>query len=1069
MVSKRNRIVAVLCIAAMLLALFAVQHGERTAYAEPSDNETTLHPAADTYIRGADYENTNFGASTALEVRNQGFSLSNRLAYLKFDYSHVSGGIEEATLRLYAHTIGQDETRTVSVYSSADKSWAESAMTWNNAPTHSTTLDGNPDFAHAGDFVVTNPTPGSVYRDHEHDNVGFWYEVDVTEAVQSQPDGIVSFVLLIKAVAETNHVNFNSREHSGAKPELVIRTSDSGPGDPGDPGEPGGPYAPVVYTPDEDTYVAGLNNASPNPFHQETKLEVRHHATGDNIRRSYLKFNFADFDKDLDKAALRLFATKIGATATRTIEIGGVTNAWSASTLTWSGAPSAKNSSVTIAELEIANPNNGTEWTGGQWFEIDVTDYVKDRIHDQEVSFVVWIRDTSPNGTAPNNQVHFNSSEAPDGKPQLVLKPRGEIHEAEQLPKTVSEDVYEVNETDASASGGMVNIVRMNGEGDFIEYALDVPEAGVYAVKVNNKTGADRGIYQLNINGAAQGQPYDQYSASEAYVEEDFGLVHFDSAGAKMFKFVIVGRNTESSGYDLGIDYIRLARPQLEQVAEVTANPPAGTLEEPADVVLTTSTAGAAIYYRIDADPDWVLYTGPIHVDRQMKITAKAVKPPFMLDSDPVEFHYRFPVDTDVLIKRTAAPITLDGVVDIESAEWAGADLIKLEGTTDANGVRTADVYMKYDYEMLYIGANIKDPTPMVNAHTGTGIWNGDALEIFIGDEDLDSVEHDPNVMAPSDRQIVFSAGIVHGYQSYLHVNGATSFPVMLMHIKQDADGKGYTMEAAIPLETLGFLKPWRDGGTPTIMNVVLSDGGFGGRGHWGWTTDGEQTKKSRGLWGKATFEAAPDPADEIEVTTDADPETRVVTLSGRTLHVQNKYVAMLVRDPSGNVAAFEQVTSDGDGNFTFHYQIKENDADGVYTVLIGGEDIAVPKETSFTLAPGGEEPEYGLNIDPVQFTDYSGNAVTELTGSGFILANVRVTNESNEPAQASLIVALYGENHALQRINTIEKTIASGETVTMKAGFDLPANTADSRVKVFVWDSLEGMLPLSDVQVFPN
>jgi len=555
-------------------------------------------------------------------------------------------------------------------------------------------------------------------------------------------------------------------------------------------------------------------------------------------------------------------------------------------------------------------------------------------MYDKEVSFVAWIRSTSHNGEASNNEVFFNSSEAAVGKPQLVLTPGGE---------------------------------------------------------------------------------------------------------------------------------------QLEQVSGVTANPPAGLLEAPTDVELSTSTEGATIYYRIDAEPSWIEYTAPIHVDKAQKISAKAVKPPLMADSDVVEFNYRFPVNTDVLIRRAASTITLDGAVDPEGDEWSGADLIKLEGVTDGNGVRTADVFMKYDYEMLYIGAKIKDPTPMVNAQTGSGIWNGDALEIFVGDEDLESSVYPPGGMAPSDRQIVLGGGIVNGYQSYLNVAGVNSFPAILMHIKPDADGKGYTMEAAIPLDTLGFIKPWRNGGTNTIMNVVLSDGGYGGRGHWGWSTTGEQTKKSRGLWGRAAFEAAADPADEIEAMATVDAATGQVTITGRTLHVQNKFVAMLVRDPSGNIAAFEQVLSDEEGRYTFQIERSGSLAGaGEYLVLIGGDGITVPKETSFIVMEE-EEPGSGFTIGQVQFTDISGNAVTELTGSGFIRANVTVTNDSSDSAQAAIIVALYNDDNTLQRISTVDKSMAAGETTVMRAGFDLPADTANSRIKVFVWDSLEGMKPMSDVQLFPN
>lgn len=433
------------------------------------------------------------------------------------------------------------------------------------------------------------------------------------------------------------------------------------------------------------------------------------------------------------------------------------------------------------------------------------------------------------------------------------------------------------------------------------------------------------------------------------------------------------------------------------------------------------------------------------------------------------------PITTSVTVKKAASKVTLDGIVELDqngnpAGEWSGSQYIRIYGAIDDNGDKhSADIYLQYDYENLYIGAKIKDPTPMENTRTGSGIWNGDCLELFIGVEDLDFTQYPSDGMIPSDIQIVFSGGKTNGYQSYFHTNGVTTFPVMLFGIEPDEDGKGYTIEAAIPLDVLGFEKPWQNEGMELILNAVLNDGASPGRGQWGWTTEGEQVKKSRGLWGRAAFEAVPDPDEEIEVTVNVDNESQLVTVSGRTKNVHGKFVSMLVRDPDGDIFTFDQVESDEQGNFAFSFNMnrKDEQGNGVYNVLIGGQEIQVPVETSFDFTFTEVIPDF--TISSVEFTDVNGANITSLAASGFLKGRITITNNRQETAQAAMIVALYNKNNTLQRLSLVGRQMNAGETIEMEAGFDLPEDVEGSYVKVFVWDSLEEMNPLSDEVRFPN
>ncbi|KRE59672.1 X2-like carbohydrate binding domain-containing protein [Paenibacillus sp. Soil750] len=315
------------------------------------------------------------------------------------------------------------------------------------------------------------------------------------------------------------------------------------------------------------------------------------------------------------------------------------------------------------------------------------------------------------------------------------------------------------------------------------------------------------------------------------------------------------------------------------------------------------------------------------------------------------------PIDTDIVVKQASGEIVLDGVVDTDAngnptGEWAGSELLRIAGVTDNNGDKhSADIYFKYDERKLYLGAKIKDPTPMINTKTGTGIWNGDVLELFMGAEDLDySLYPDKKgTMLPTDIQLVLGSGIDFGYQSYMAINGVNSKPSVFMELKKDTDGKGYTMEVAIPLHALGLSQPWT--GKPFILNAFLSDGGFASRGQWGWTINGEQNKKVRGNFGKIAFEPSTPPASEMNVTAIVDPSRQFVTVSGQTFNLQNKYVTMAVQNATGTTIALDQTVSDEDGNFTFQFDLSRlANRKGSCTVKIGGQGIQVPQTTAFTV-----------------------------------------------------------------------------------------------------------------------
>jgi len=358
---------------------------------------------------------------------------------------------------------------------------------------------------------------------------------------------------------------------------------------------------------------------------------------------------------------------------------------------------------------------------------------------------------------------------------------------------------------------------------------------------------------------------------------------------------------------------------------------------------------------------------------------------------EPIDPEVVYPAETT--IKFAAEPLTIDGIVEADengspSGEWAGALSESVTGVVYEKG---AEVYLKYDYDNLYVGAKIKDPTPMINTSTGSNIWNGDNLEIFLGTEDLNYVLY-PNkklTMIPSDVQVVLSGGIDNGPQSYVYKDGVFTYPNIHLSVVRDADGKGYTIEAAVPLNTLGITDPWN--GKSIIMNSVLNEGDSLGRGQWGWTTQTEANKKSRSLWGLAHLEPVGPPPVEVTVNAAVEAGTNVATVSGKTANVQAKDVTIVVTDPSGDIAYIDQATSDAEGDYAFTFPINgELFESGDYTVTVGGDGVLRTNSATFSLAADTAAP-----------SEVSGFAVTG--------GNGKLTVSWMDPANADFDYAIVG------------------------------------------------------------
>lgn len=130
--------------------------------------------------------------------------------------------------------------------------------------------------------------------------------------------------------------------------------------------------------------------------------------------------------------------------------------------------------------------------------------------------------------------------------------------EVENLPTTVSSGDSHAKITDAFCSGGFGDKLIANAKNDYVQYTVNVAQAGTYTVYVKVKKALAQGKFQLAIDGVNQGSLQDLYSTSTSYVEINLGSITFTTSGNKSFRFKVPSKNALSARYDLLIDAIKL-------------------------------------------------------------------------------------------------------------------------------------------------------------------------------------------------------------------------------------------------------------------------------------------------------------------------------------------------------------------------------------------------------------------------------------------------------------------------------------------------------------------------------
>jgi hyaluronate lyase len=147
-----------------------------------------------------------------------------------------------------------------------------------------------------------------------------------------------------------------------------------------------------------------------------------------------------------------------------------------------------------------------------------------------------------------------------DGTPQANPAPIAipNTYEAETLPVNALTKSFSVA-NDANASGGKRIQIHNSVVGDYIEYSLDVPQAGTYDVVARAFKASNNGVYQLAVDGTNVASPQDFFwGTNVAQRDQTFGSYTFTKPGSYLVRLTATGKNASASGMKLVLDYLKL-------------------------------------------------------------------------------------------------------------------------------------------------------------------------------------------------------------------------------------------------------------------------------------------------------------------------------------------------------------------------------------------------------------------------------------------------------------------------------------------------------------------------------
>jgi endo-1,4-beta-xylanase len=131
-------------------------------------------------------------------------------------------------------------------------------------------------------------------------------------------------------------------------------------------------------------------------------------------------------------------------------------------------------------------------------------------------------------------------------------------YEAEVLARTASAAGSQVTSETGASGGRYVQLSGTPAIGAWVQFTLNIAEAGSYDLKLLYKSNSNRGIVQASVDGANQGSVCNQYATTATQqVSCSLGNKAL-TAGNHTIRFTVTGKSSSSTGYMVVIDQLAL-------------------------------------------------------------------------------------------------------------------------------------------------------------------------------------------------------------------------------------------------------------------------------------------------------------------------------------------------------------------------------------------------------------------------------------------------------------------------------------------------------------------------------
>ncbi|WP_207953266.1 polysaccharide lyase family 8 super-sandwich domain-containing protein [Paenibacillus agricola] len=247
------------------------------------------------------------------------------------------------------------------------------------------------------------------------------------------------------------------------------------------------------------------------------------------------------------------------------------------------------------------------------------------------------------------------------------------IIEAESLPVLATSDSHTIV-TNPNASGGKDDMFNANAVNDYIDYKVNVPQAGTYKITLRVYKSTASVLYQLKIGNTNHGAPFDIYSTTANYFDVDLGDYTFSGPGDRVFRLT----NTGPRAGKIRTDYIEIGTPTPHTV-NLALNKTVTTSSVQSSYVGAYAVDGSMTtrWSSQQADPQWIsVDLGSSQSVSRVKLnweTAYAKSYSIQVSNDATTW-------TDVYSTTTG-----DGTIDDISFTAVNARYVRMNGTQRFN------------------------------------------------------------------------------------------------------------------------------------------------------------------------------------------------------------------------------------------------------------------------------------------------------------------------------------------------------------------------------------------------